>query len=104
MEQPSMQLAINYATRPLARSDDPPSSHRAAETIVRSGSRKSMKARVLEALRCLPGQTAIELAAIADLPHASVHKRLPDLRNAGLARSVKLGSDDMIWFATKEEG
>lgn len=97
MQQTTQQLALN-----LARSGDPASSHFAAETITKSGSRASMKAQVLAAVREWPGFSSADLAYLADLPHKSVHKRLPDLRNDGLAKSVKNGNRDLVWFVTTE--
>ena len=94
---------MNEAIRTLSRGLDPPSSHAAAEGITRSGSRESMKSRVLKALHRWPGSTSKELAALMDVPHAPVHKRLPDLRGDGKARSIRFGSDAMVWYATKEK-
>ena len=88
--------------RELARSDDPPTSHLAAEQIIESlGDHMH---RAYELLCGNPGSTAAELDFINASPDGKVRKRLNDLRKVGLAftdgtkRCAVSGRTSYRWF------
>lgn len=76
IEQPVINL-------PIARTGDPATSKLAGQELTVSGKRQTLKARVLDALRRYPNRTSAELAAASGFPHATCHKRLPDLEHDG---------------------
>lgn len=102
------RLAIsNDTTRPqvaahLARKTDPETSRSAAERIVRSGTQKSIKERVLAALVASPdGLTYSEVAVTAGVKDAQAWRRLSDLKNEGkvVANGTRVinGYEQTVW-------
>lgn len=80
---------------PLARNTDPETSHIAADELVKSGKFTGQKKLVYNALKAFIREhgffpTSAELANAYNLNHAMVHKRLPDLRTAGLVDNDKV--------------
>lgn len=74
---------------PIARADNPDTSHQAAAEVTESGTRHKHAERVLELVKAQPGSTATELLrAQGDDPDAlneyQIRRRLPDLVAAGL--------------------
>jgi predicted HTH transcriptional regulator len=69
---------------PIARQQDPETSHEAAEFITTTGIRANQCRWVLKAVLATPGLTASELAKRHNIDHPIMHKRLPDLRKKGL--------------------
>lgn len=87
---------------PVARNDDPETSHDAAEAVTGSGGRQRLSQRVLECIQQSPGLTAGE---IEDATHIKgAWKRVSDLRNLGLikagpARTYRpTGRHQLTWF------
>ncbi len=87
------QIPANAFTNaaPLARKNDPATSKAAAESLTKSGARDSDKKKVLHWLKLATHTnhlfTSAELAKLSELPHPTVHKRLPDLRRDGLVEN-----------------
>jgi len=70
---------------PTAHRNDPISSFRAGDKVLKSGRLRGQTQAVLEALRKYPGRTSAELAGLADLDRYAVARRLPNLAYRGLA-------------------
>lgn len=66
------------------RSNDPPTSVRAGHDIESSGAARDQRTRCLKAVTECPGQTAREIEHCIGI---KAHKRLPELREAGLVRN-----------------
>lgn len=66
------------------RSNDPPTSALAGQTIEASGTARQQRTRCLQAVADMPGLTAREIEAHIGI---KAHKRLPELREAGLVRN-----------------
>lgn len=66
------------------RSNDPPTSALAGLDAEASGSARQQRARCLEAVAAMPGQTAREIELRTGI---KAHKWLPELREAGLIRN-----------------
>lgn len=64
---------------PVARTEDPETSHLSAKDVTKDGTRKLQSSKVLEAVRKWPDRTASELAELSEIPHEAVHKRLSEL-------------------------
>ena len=74
---------------PIARHNDPETSHAAAEEITKSGARGRQAMEVLEALRQHPSSTSAELAEASGIDRYVTARRLPELEKAGfVARSL----------------
>lgn len=69
---------------PNYRSNDPPTSALAGQTIEASGTARQQRRQCLEAVAAMPGLTAREIEAHIGI---KAHKRLPELRAAGLIRN-----------------
>lgn len=100
-----------------ARSTDPGTSHAAARGYAKGGRANSHRQMVLRALRQHPGSTGRELAhAMAEsaLERSKVydicHRRLPELREAGLVRNGEARACavalrlSLPWYPTTDEG
>lgn len=74
------------ADLPRSRSDDPESSHDAADAVRRSGALAAQQKAVLEAVKQWPGLTSLELAARLKLDRYQVARRLPEIETAGRIR------------------
>lgn len=91
---------------PLARNDDPASSHAAAAEAVNSGLVAGHERMILDGLRTAPGSTAVELADAVGLSQVQVARRLRAMVRKGLVsegtmrecrvRRKKL----LVWHAT----
>jgi len=95
-------------SEPLAASGDPITSQLAGDSITASGKRDSDKLRVLNALRTYKMPvTSAELAADHGLDRYMVARRLPDLREDGLAEQLSArkckvnGRLAVTWFAAE---
>lgn len=87
---------------PLARRTDPPSSHRAAEAITRSGQRAAQKLAVLQALQRFDGSTSRELSELAGLDRYAVARRLPELERDGrVKRITHADRGDTRWYVMR---
>lgn len=90
---------------PRARSTDPETSHAAARAIPSKAAREATE--VLTALRANPGCTSRELAAKAGGDRYVYARRLPELRDAGLAENSTVrmccesGRQAMTWRAVE---
>jgi len=71
---------------PMCRRDDPITSFESAEIITESGDRATQQHIVLAAVKMNPGHTSRELAQIMRWDNDIVHKRLPELKHAGLVQ------------------
>src|SRR5262245_17677291 len=86
---------IEHSDPPLARVDDPGTSHLAAERLKDSGKWQTQKMQVLTWMRECgiadehSSLTSSELAMASGIRHPVCHKRLPDLRKEGLVCMVK---------------
>ena len=78
--EPARQPALP----PIAAKTDPPSSHRAAAELTRSGARQRQIDRVVELVRQWPGCTSRELAERSGMDYHLVARRLPDAKAAHL--------------------
>ena len=67
---------------PIARRNDPSTSHEAAEHIERTGARASQQRAVMHLVERFPGHTSAELAAKSSLDRWTLARRLPELRSA----------------------
>ena len=67
-----------------ARNSDIGTSHESGAEITHSGKRRTDMMQVHSAVCKWPGRTARELAEVSGLPHTQCHKRLADLKNAGV--------------------
>ena len=92
------QLAINYATRPLSRRDDPASSMRAAERGTKDGTFQKHEAMIVEAIRAHPGRDVHGLAKVVPLLAHQIGKRLAKIEEKGLAYPVDTGGRLRLWF------
>lgn len=75
---------IRRIETPIARANDPESSHRAGEEITASGRRQRQIDQVARAVRAYPGRTRLELHALTGLDKAMLGRRLPDAVTAGV--------------------
>lgn len=69
-----------------ARSDDPTSSHEAADFIVGSGKQAQQQAQAAAAVRKHPGLTSLELARATGIDRFVLARRLPEVEREGLIR------------------
>lgn len=90
---------------PIARRDDPTTSHLAAADITRSGKRAVQQATVLALVEEHPGRTSAELAARSNrIDRWAAARRLPELRAAGLVQNgppkacAVTGKQALTWF------
>ncbi len=65
----------------LARNTDPPTSHKAAETVVEFKGEHHRK--IYEALKTMKDGTFYEIAEVAGMPPSSVWRRLNELEKSG---------------------
>lgn len=78
------QLELRPQPRnPIARTDDPETSHRAAEAVISSGKRDRQASEVLRLLRIHPGVTSAELAQRTYVGRYVTARRLPELERLG---------------------
>ncbi len=91
---------------PIARSDDPETSHTAGENHTRSGARAAHMALILAAVIANPGSTSGELAVISGVERVETSRRLSDLNNSarvysnGKRTCRECGTAMMLWYAT----
>lgn len=89
---------------PIARRNDPSTSHEAAEHITKTGARASQQRAVLALVEQWPGHTSAELAAKSTLDRWTVARRLPELRAVyfvknGDARTCNItGRSGLTWY------
>lgn len=88
-----------------ARSDDPSSSHEAAEHVVASGLQAHQHSLAASAVRKHPGLTSLELARATGLDRFMLARRLPELQRHGLIVrgiirkcSASNGRSGCTWF------
>lgn len=92
----------------LARTNDPPTSHQAADDVERSGRAASQRHLCLLEVWKKPGQTAAEIAVDTDLERHIPSRRLPELRSAGQVingpqRNCSVtGNSSMTWLPAGE--
>jgi hypothetical protein len=97
--RPTIEARIDHAQNwPRSRHSDPRSSSRAATDMRRSGVSRGQALVTLELVRTYPGMTSRELGQQGGLNRYQIARRLPELRAAGLVRSVEEGSHDARWF------
>jgi len=102
------QLKDKRPPPPISRSTDPPTSSEAAEHITTTGKRQANKRLALELLRANPNSTASELDAKAGSGEGKIRKRLGDLREDGLAKTVGTrvcrvtGRNAQTWVAVSD--
>lgn len=82
-----------------ARRTDPVSSHIAAETIQKTGTRSRQKNRVLQLVHRYPGHTACELAAYSELDGGPYDKDPLDRYQIN-RRTADLWADGLIYKGT----
>lgn len=86
---------------PIARPTDPATSHEAAESVTRDGTRARMMRLALELVQKHPGRTAKELEQLSGHSDGEVRKRL--LRHLGRVRNGEprvcgvSGKRAMVW-------
>lgn len=81
-----MQLAIEMFDMPRARKSDPVTSHLAAERSHQFSS--SHAAKILAAIKHMPGQTAAYYAGMTGLTVVQIDRRLPEMERKGLIRTT----------------
>jgi hypothetical protein len=108
-------MNIETSDPPLARKEDPGTSHIAADRLKESGKWGTQKMQVLAWMRnhwivdADTSLTANELAQESGIRHPVCHKRLPDLRKDGLVcmamqRECRVtGEQAWTWRVTSEE-
>ena len=69
---------------PIARNQDPWTSHAAGDAITNSGSRQTLAEICVDCVHKHPGLTAGEVGELTGLGHQRVWRRLSDLKNLGL--------------------
>ncbi len=74
---------IRLVETPIARANDPESSHRAAAEITASGRRQQQIAMVINMVRKFPGMTSMELAGMTGEDRYVIARRLPEAVTAG---------------------
>lgn len=74
---------IRRIETPIARANDPESSHRAGEEITASGRRQQQIAQTINAVRRFPGRTSLELSELTGLCRFALARRLPEAVTAG---------------------
>lgn len=77
------EQTIRRIETPIARANDPESSHRAGEEITASGRRQQQIAMTIEVVRKHPGHTSMELSEITGLCRFLLARRLPEAVTAG---------------------
>ena len=98
------QLMMEYT--PIARGDDPASSHLAAEQVTKSGIRRAQKIEILRAVAEHPERTSKELTGYLPVgfDRYVTARRLPELERDGLVyregRKLELGAE-LRWHATQ---
>jgi hypothetical protein len=68
---------------PIARRNDPLSSHLAAREVIHDGTRNKQASIILDLVRRYPGKTSLELSQVCDLDRYQIACRLSDLEHAG---------------------
>lgn len=100
----TLPLFDSPALPPIARRSDPVSSHIAAATVTKSGSRESNCRKVLLLVKDYPGRTSKELAALTwEFDRYEVARRLADLAEQGKVRRVGVEPGkrkQILWEAT----
>lgn len=97
------QLDFPQPRNLIARTDDPETSHLAAEHVTKSGARDLQAAEVLRRVKASPGSTSAELADDT-LDRYVAARRLPELARLGLverreARHCKsTGRKALTWW------
>lgn len=90
---------------PLARANDPETSHEAAALMADSDTQRGLKATVMAALRVRDGQTAGEIADAAGEPHERIWRRVSDLKNDGRIRPEGTrqwnGRSQQVWWIVR---
>ena len=74
---------IRRVETPIARANDPESSHRAANEITASGRRGQQIAQTIAAVRAFPGRTSQELCEKTGIDRYTLARRLPEAVTAG---------------------
>lgn len=70
--------------QPIARNNDPSTSHEAAREISQGGARARQQRIVLQAVKEHPGLTSFELSRVCGLDRYQTGRRCPELEKAGL--------------------
>ncbi len=97
-----------FELEPIARNDDPITSHLAANAITHSGKRAAQKLQVLEGLKAHPRSTSAELASFLGLSRHITGRRLPDLRYDGKVVNIGIGQCSvshrpaLLWLAVAD--
>lgn len=100
------QLFAAPKSGPIARDRDPVTSQLAAREVRESGIEDTQCAEVLRALKQTPGLTSRELAVRHGIERYTVARRLPTLRERGLATTDGMrkcaisGRMVIVWKAT----
>ena len=95
---------------PIVRTENPATSHQAAEAITVSGKRGTDCEEVLKAIIKKPGSIADEIAPVAEIMRHEVMKRTADLNRLGLAypdgarRSEQSNRNQSQWFPAECQG
>ena len=106
-EEPEEDNPLFDRAAPIARPEDPSSSHEAAQEITESGTRSAQCRAALELVRANPSSTSLELANLGDLDRYQLARRLADLRNAGQVengeqrRCLVSGRNALTWSAVE---
>ena len=92
---------------PIARTNDPYTSHEAAAYQNTSGKRQSAAERCLSVVIDRPGLTAGEIGDDTGLGHIPAQRRLSDLKNAGKVvmgdRKQYKGSNQSTWWPVGQQ-
>ena len=104
------RAAINYMDQPFlnfeaprSRRTDPPSSHRAAEDLQKSGGAESQRMLCLELVKKYPGRSSKQLSQLSGKDRHMIAKRLPELRDKfQLVRVTQDGKEDQRWWPVEE--
>lgn len=73
--------------RPIARTNDPETSHMAAEKVTANGTRASQQKQCLQGVIDYPNHTSAELARMLGLDRHTVARRLPELEPEYIKRN-----------------
>ena len=74
---------VRLVETPIARANDPESSHRAAAEITASGRRQQQIAQTIDVVRRFPGRTSLELSELTGICRFVLARRLPEAVTAG---------------------
>lgn len=97
-------------TKARSRTQDPQTSHDAAEWMEEDGKCDGMRAIVFGMIQQHPKHTAGEIAAVEGVPREKIAKRFRELERlgairAGVARPCKIsGRPCLTWYAVKGGG